>query len=112
MADDKTKPSHYQGFSNGAIPWDIAERLNYNRGTALVYIARAGRKQGESALDDLQKAQAYLEREINRIITDGKEVPTQLPLSSPGGFGTPIGGVLGGPNPVAVGTAQTPSREV
>lgn len=72
---DKVNPSHYRGFSNGAQPWDIAERLNCNRGTALVYIARAGRKQGESALDDLQKARRYLDREIQRIITDGKEVP-------------------------------------
>jgi hypothetical protein len=72
---DKINPPHYRGFSNGAQPWDIAERLNYNRGTALVYIARAGRKQGESALDDLKKARNYLDREINRIIEDGKEVP-------------------------------------
>lgn len=74
-SEDKTNPSHYRGFSNGATPWDIAERLNYNRGTALVYIARAGRKQGESALDDLKKARRYLDREIERIVTDGKEVP-------------------------------------
>lgn len=73
MSEDKTHPSHYKGFSNGASPWDIAERLNYNRGTALVYIARAGRKPGESALDDLRKAKRYLEREIDRIIGDGKE---------------------------------------
>lgn len=89
---DKTNPSHYQGFSNGATPWDIAERLNYNRGTALVYIARAGRKRGESALDDLKKAQKYLEREINRIISDGKEVaPAVLNFG-----GEPIGRLAGG----------------
>ncbi len=71
---DKTNPSHYKGFSNGAQPVDIAERLNFNRGTALVYIARAGRKQGESAIDDLEKASWFLQREIDRLITDGKEV--------------------------------------
>lgn len=78
MPTDKTNPGHYTGFSNGAIPWDIAERLNYNRGTALVYIARAGRKPGESALDDLRKARRYLDREIDRIITDGREAPEAI----------------------------------
>lgn len=75
MPDNKTEPSHYRGFSNGAQPVDIAERLNFNRGTALVYIARAGRKHGESAIDDLKKARWFLDREINRIVSDGKEVP-------------------------------------
>lgn len=78
VVNDKVHPSHYRGFSNGASPWDIAERLNYNRGTALVYIARAGRKPGESALDDLMKARRYLDREIDRIIADGREAPAAV----------------------------------
>jgi Protein of unknwon function (DUF3310) len=72
---DKINPSHYRGFSNGAEVIDIAERLNFNRGTAIKYLARAGRKQGEAVIDDLKKARWYVDREIQRIINDGKEVP-------------------------------------
>jgi hypothetical protein len=72
---DKINPSHYRGFSNGAEVIDIAERLNFNRGSAVKYIARAGRKQGEAVIDDLKKARWYVDREIQRIIADGKEVP-------------------------------------
>lgn len=40
--------------------WD----LNWNLGTALKYIARAGRK--DSAIDDLIKAKHYIEFELER----------------------------------------------
>lgn len=72
---DQINPSHYRGFSNGAQVIDIVERLNFNRGNAIKYIARAGRKEGAETLTDLEKAKWYLEREINRLIEDGKEVP-------------------------------------
>jgi hypothetical protein len=75
---DKHSPSHYQGFSNGAQVIDIAERLNFNRGNVVKYVARAGRKHGESAIDDLKKARVYLDREIERIETDGIEVKPAL----------------------------------
>lgn len=68
-------PPHYRGFSNAAEVVDIAERLNFNRGNAVKYIARAGRKQGSSVVEDLKKARWYIDREISRIIADGKEVP-------------------------------------
>ena len=71
-------PSHYKGFSNGAQVVDIAEWLNFNRGNAVKYIARAGRKQGADTLEDLRKARWYIEREIERIITDGKETAEKL----------------------------------
>ena len=73
MAHDQINPAHYSGFSNGAQVVDIAERLNFNRGNAIKYIARAGRKEGADTITDLEKAKWYLEREIDRIITDGKE---------------------------------------
>ena len=70
---DQINPGHYRGFSNGAQVIDITERLNFNRGNAIKYIARAGRKEGSETLTDLEKAKWYLEREIARIIADGKE---------------------------------------
>jgi hypothetical protein len=71
---DEINPSHYRGFSNGAQVIDIVERLNFNRGNAIKYIARAGRKEGAETRTDLEKARWYLQREIDRIIADGKEV--------------------------------------
>ncbi|MFF4223210.1 DUF3310 domain-containing protein [Streptomyces abikoensis] len=59
------RPAHYTGFSNNAEPIDIAENLNYNRGCALKYIVRAGKKGDE--IQDLQKALFYINRELTRI---------------------------------------------
>lgn len=75
---DEINPNHYRGFSNGAQVIDIAERLNFNRGNAIKYIARAGRKPGSSAHTDLLKAKWYLEREIARIETQKTSPPTSL----------------------------------
>jgi hypothetical protein len=41
--------------------------LNFNLGNVVKYISRNGRKEGESALKDLQKAQVYLEFEIEAL---------------------------------------------
>lgn len=71
---DEINPHHYKsGFSNGAEVIDITERLNFNRGNAVKYLARAGRKPGVSAVTDLRKAMWYIERELSRIELDGIE---------------------------------------
>lgn len=65
---DAINPSHYKnGYSNGAEVIDITENLNFNRGNAVKYIARAGKKPGEDELKDLKKAKWYVEREISRV---------------------------------------------
>lgn len=65
---DAINPSHYKdGFSNGAEVIDITENLNFNRGSAVEYLARAGKKPGEDELKDLRKAKWYVEREIERV---------------------------------------------
>jgi hypothetical protein len=62
-------PRHYaEGWSNGAEVIDITEHLNFNRGNAVKYLARAGKKGGpEKELEDLQKALWYVRREIERL---------------------------------------------
>ena len=65
---DAINPSHYKdGFSNGAEVIDITENLSFNRGNAVKYLARAGRKDSGRELEDLRKARWYLDREINRL---------------------------------------------
>ena len=59
---DAINPTHYQGFSNDAQPIDIAEHLGFNLGNVVKYCARAGRK--DNRLQDLRKAEYYLQREI------------------------------------------------
>jgi hypothetical protein len=68
VTDMVNRPSHYaDGWSNGAEVIDITENLNFNRGNAVKYIARAGKKDPFKELEDLNKARFYLDREISRI---------------------------------------------
>jgi hypothetical protein len=62
-------PSHYaDGWSNGAEVIDITEHLNFNRGNAVKYLSRAGKKGApEKELEDLQKALWYVTREVQRL---------------------------------------------
>lgn len=71
MSDPIDHPAHYaDGWSNRAEIIDITERLNFNRGNAIKYLARAGRKSPDTELEDLRKAAWYVRREIQRIETD------------------------------------------
>lgn len=67
----KTNPDHYI-TATGAEVIDISETLGFCEGNVVKYVARAGKKDGESRLDDLLKAKWYLERAI-RNETQNKE---------------------------------------
>lgn len=70
----KTSPQHYQ-LRNGFQVIDLTETLDFCSGNVVKYVARAGNKDGESALDDLLKAKWYLERKIeNARITEDTQV--------------------------------------
>jgi hypothetical protein len=58
-------PNHYQ-HPSGVEAIQVCEWENFNVGNALKYLFRAGRKEGEPSVDDLQKASWYLQREIVR----------------------------------------------
>ena len=68
---DAINPAHYQGFSNGAQVIDITEHLTPNLANVVKYAARAGSKTPDP-MEDLLKAHAYLNREINRLNGDPK----------------------------------------
>lgn len=60
---NNNKPTHYQNKSNyDVIDFCNDYKLNFNRGSATKYIARAGKKEDE--IKDLKKAIDFLEREI------------------------------------------------
>ena len=73
---DPINPSYYQQGSQQLI--DFLEHLPYNRGAAGKYVIRAGLKSPGTELEDLRKAQWYIEREIARL--EGPEGPDDSPL--------------------------------
>ena len=53
-------------MANGAQVIDITQELMFAEGNVVKYVSRAGRKGGESRLDDLCKAKYYLDLAIRR----------------------------------------------
>jgi hypothetical protein len=64
--DQINHPPHYTAHPSGIECIDITEHLNFCLGSALKYIWRCDHK--GHPIQDLQKAVAYLEREITRRI--------------------------------------------
>lgn len=64
--DDVNHPSHYTSYK-GIEVIQLTEQMNFNRGNSVKYVARAGLKNPETEIQDLEKAKWYLEREIQRL---------------------------------------------
>jgi hypothetical protein len=64
--DPVARPRHYTSHPSGIECIQIAEHLNFCLGNAVKYIWRAGEKEGADDVEDLEKAQWYLGREIER----------------------------------------------
>lgn len=62
-------PAHYGGKENQyeAIKVIEAWALDFCLGNTVKYISRAGKKNPEKELEDLEKAKWYLERRIQRL---------------------------------------------
>jgi len=60
--NDPIHPRHYKSHPSGVECIDIIEHMPFNIGTATKYLWRCGLK-GE-AIEDLQKARYYIDREI------------------------------------------------
>lgn len=67
-SDNVSHPSHYaNGWSNGAEVIDITEHLSFCAGNVVKYVCRAGRKDPDKYVEDLEKARWYIDREITRV---------------------------------------------
>lgn len=64
MSDPVDHPKHYTEHASGVECIDITEHMNFCLGNAMKYIWRADGK--DNALEDLQKARWYINREIDR----------------------------------------------
>ena len=61
----KTDPSHYK-LPSGLEAYDVTQYFDFTTGNCIKYLWRAGRKDGESSLDDLRKVRWYLNQLIER----------------------------------------------
>ena len=69
---DAINPPHYQDHPSGVECIQITEHMNFCLGNAIKYIWRAGLK--NNAIEDLEKARWYLDREIERIYKAREEM--------------------------------------
>lgn len=65
MSDPVNHPAHYNVHPRGIECIDVVEHWPFNVGNAVKYIWRAGLKD-DNAIQDLEKARWYLDREIAR----------------------------------------------
>lgn len=66
MERDNINPKYYKGKVE-VIDAIEAWGLNFHRGNAVKYIARAGKKDPSKEIEDLKKAEWYIHREIQRL---------------------------------------------
>lgn len=64
-SDAVEHPAHYTAYPVEVI--ELTEHLNFCRGNAVKYIARAGLKDPATETEDLRKARWYIDRELERI---------------------------------------------
>lgn len=64
MSDNVEHPAHYK--TGGVEVISLTEQLDFNRGNAVKYLARAGKKNPDTELEDLRKAQWYVNRAIEK----------------------------------------------
>ena len=68
MANDAVNhPSHYTDGEIEVITYIDDKNFNYCRGNAIKYISRAGKKNPEKEIEDLEKAEWYIHHEIERL---------------------------------------------
>ena len=70
--DSVSHPAHYTDGKIEVIDFIEDKGLNFHRGNAVKYIARAGKKDPTKEIEDLKKARWYLDREINRMEKEKK----------------------------------------
>jgi hypothetical protein len=70
MTENVDHPKHYNSNKSGIECIDVVEWMDFNIGTAMKYLWRCGHK--GDAVEDLQKARWYIDREIDRRINDAR----------------------------------------
>ena len=94
MSDTVNHPDHYGGDTVYEVIKVIeAWGLGFRLGNAVKYIARAGKKNPATVLEDLRKAKFYLDREIAKLEEfEYKPPKVTTTVSRTVGYGTAVGG--------------------
>lgn len=71
--DPVNHPSHYTTGKIECIDFITDKHLNFCRGNAVKYIVRAGLKDPDKEIEDLEKAIFYLNREIKDLKSKHEE---------------------------------------
>lgn len=66
MSDNVNHPSHYTSHPSGIECIEITRHMSFNLGNVIKYIWRDGLKETQVPLENLEKAQWYLNDEINQ----------------------------------------------
>lgn len=76
MSEQVTHPSHYNSGKIEVIEAIEDWGLGFHRGNAIKYVARAGKKNPDKEIEDLDKARWYITREIERLkaIKEGRDL--------------------------------------
>ena len=67
MSDAVNHPSHYTDGNIEVIEYIEDKKLGYCLGNAVKYISRAGKKDPAKEIEDLQKADWYINRRIMEL---------------------------------------------
>lgn len=69
VTDDAVNhPSHYTDGKIEVIDFIEDKNLGYHLGNAVKYISRAGKKDPDKEVEDLQKAAWYINRKIQKLM--------------------------------------------
>ena len=71
--DSINRPAHYTSGSIEVIDFIEDKHLGFHLGNVVKYVARAGKKNPATRLEDLRKAEWYLQREIMRELKTAAE---------------------------------------
>ena len=63
---DSINPSHYKSHPSGIECIQITEHMGFTLGNAMKYIWRADLKHDDGGIEDLKKAQWYIDRELKK----------------------------------------------
>ena len=67
MNDNVNHPAHYTDGKIEVIDFIEDKKLGFHLGNTVKYICRAGKKDPEKTIEDLQKAEWYLHRYIQKL---------------------------------------------
>jgi hypothetical protein len=70
MNDNVNKPAHYTSGKIEVIDFIEDQKLDFCLGNSVKYIARAGKKDPNKTIEDLQKSIWYVERKIKQLMSN------------------------------------------